>query len=113
MGSLFKKGVPLVPKVHEDEKEHRRLLAEGIERALNGNLNNTSASVRLNHNVSSTTVSDFRAGPDSVITFMATNLNGSAALQRFHVDGQGDGIFVLHHVSTTTSDATVKYAIFG
>lgn len=113
MGSLYKKGTPLVPKVHDDEKTHRRLLAEGVEKALAGLLNNIGADKRLRHNLASTTISDQRAGPDSLITFMPTNNNGSAALARFYVDGQTDGQFVLNHVSTSTSDSTVRYAIFG
>jgi hypothetical protein len=113
MGSLYKKGTPLVPKVHDDEKVHRRLLAEGVEKALAGLLNNIGADTRLSHNRDSTTISDQRAGPDSLIVFMPTNSNGSAALSRFYVDGQDDGKFLLHHVSTSTSDSTVRYAIFG
>lgn len=113
MGSLFNKGTPLVPKVHDDEKTHRRLLAEGVEKALAGLLNNIGADKRLVHNSDSTTISDQRAGPESLILFMAANNNGSAALTRWYVDGQTDGQFLLHHVSTSTSDSTVRYAIFG
>lgn len=113
MGSLYNKGTPLVPKIHQDEKEHRRLLAEGLEQALLGNLKNTSASLKLGHNVASTTVSDIRAGADSVVLLMPTSVNGSVALNTFHIGTQGEGFFVIQHVSTSTSDATVKYAIFG
>jgi hypothetical protein len=113
MGSLYNKGTPVVPFDHEDEKVHRRMLAEGVRRALSGLLNNVSASTKLKHNGNSTTVSDYRAGPESLIVLMPDSENGSFALSRWWVDNQTSGQFLIHHGSTSTSDATMRYAIFG
>jgi hypothetical protein len=112
MGSLFKKGTPVVPVVNPNEAEHRRQLAEGVNRALIGLLNNINTA-SLKKGVVSTTISDQRAGPDSLILPMPTSVDGATALTLWRVSTQTDGSFVMTHVSTSTSDATIKYAIFG
>lgn len=112
MGSLFRKGTPVVPVVLPDEKEHLRLLAEGVNNALRGLLNNTNSSA-LTKNAVSTTVSDKLAGPDSVILIMPTSLDAATALDQWRITTQTSGSFVIAHASTSTSDATLKYAIFG
>ena len=112
MGSLFKKGTPVVPVVNPNEAEHRRQLAEGVNRALIGLLNNI-ANASLRKDAVSTTISDQRSGPDSLIVPMATSVDGAVALNQWRVSTQTDGSFVMTHISTSTSDATIRYAIFG
>lgn len=111
MGSLAKQAYQLVPLI-QDEKELARRLREVLNLAMQGKLNCT-ANVRLNHNAVSTTVSDVRCGIASVILPMPTNENGSSALSRWSVTSRNNGSFVFTHVSTSTSDATATYAIFG
>lgn len=112
MGSLYKKGSPIVPVRNPNEEEHRRQLAEGVNRALQGLLNNLGET-SLKKNAVSSTVSDHRVGPESLIVPMATTLNAATALDTWWISTQTDGSFVMSHVSTSTSDATIRYAIFG
>ena len=112
MGSLSSGGYLGVPVVHERDDFHRRLLAEAINNIITGKLNNTS-SIKLGHNVTSTTVSDARCGPGSVIVPMPTSVNAGVALDTWHIGTRNDGSFIIDHVSTSTSDCTVTYAIFG
>ncbi len=111
MGSLAPKAYQLVPVI-QDEKELARRLREVLNLAMQGKLNCT-ADVRLNHNAISTTVSDIRAGVASVILPMPTSDTGAAAFTTWSVNTRNNGSFVITHVSTSTSDATGTYAIFG
>lgn len=108
MGSLSRKGTPVVPVVNPSPRE----IVDGINRALRGLLNNI-ASVSLKKDAVSTTISDQLAGPDSLILPMPTSVDGATALNTWRVSTQTDGSFVMSHVSTSTSDATIRYAIFG
>ena len=112
MGSLFKKQTPIVPVVHPDEKEHRRFLADGVNRALSG-LTNNVAELSLKKNQVSTTISDQSAGPDSYIDLMPSSKNGGVALTTWYIASRMSGSFVISHVSTSTSDCTATYVIFG
>ena len=112
MGSLAPKGYLGVPPFNPNEADHRRQLASALNNVLQGKLNNT-VSITLKEDAVSTTVSDHRAGPDSVILAMPTSLNASVALDQWYVNTRTSGSFVLTHISTSTSDCTAVYAIFG
>ena len=111
MGSLAPRGYPVVPVI-QDDKELARRLREAVNLTMHGKLNCT-ADVRLNLNAVSTTVSDVRAGIASVILPMPTNNNGASAFTTWSINTRNNGSFVISHVSTSTSDATGTYAIFG
>jgi hypothetical protein len=111
VGSLAQKAYPLVPLI-QDKEELARRIREVLNAAVQGKLNCT-ADVRLGHNVVSTTVSDVRCGVASVILPMPTNPNGAAAFNVWNISTRNNGSFVFTHVSTSTSDATATYAIFG
>lgn len=112
MGSLADKAFDSAPSFLEDEKEHRRKLAAVLGYAMQGKLNCT-ADATLKKDAVSTTVSDVRAGPASVVLPMPTSANGGVALGTWSVNTRSAGSFVLSHVSTSTSDCTLTYAIFG
>jgi len=112
MGSLTQKGYLGVPVVYEDEKYHRRLLAEASNRLLFGKFNNIS-SAKLTQNASSTTVSDVLCGAGSLVVPMPTSSNAALAFDTWFVKSRAEGSFVIDHVSTSTSDCTFNYAIFG
>lgn len=112
MGSLARKAFGNVPQILGDDKEQVRRIREILNNALLGKLNCT-ASVSLKKDAVSTTVSDVRAGPDSVIFPMPTTVDGSTAFSVWRVSTRATGSFVISHVSTSTSDATAMYAIFG
>ena len=83
-----------------------------INNLLIGKLNNTGTFILVNGGVS-TTVSDVRCGPNSVINIMATNAGGAVALDRWSVQTKTNGSFVVTHVSTSTAMCTAGYAILG
>ena len=111
MGSLASKAYQVVPLIGDD-KELARRLREVLNLAMQGKLNCTG-DVRLNHGAVSTTVSDVRCGIVSLIVPMPTNENGSSAFSRWCIATRNNGSFVFTHVSTSTSDCTATYAIFG
>ena len=112
MGSLARKGFSVVPLIQGDDKEQLRRLVGAVNLVLQGKLNAT-AELTLKKDAVSTTVSDVRCGVASVILPMATTPSGSSALDQWYVSTRNDGSFVMSHVSTSTSDATLTYAIFG
>ncbi len=111
MGSLAQKAYQVVP-VLTDKDELARRIREVLNLAVQGKLNCT-ADIRLNLNAVSTTVSDVRCGVASVILPMPTNETGASAFTRWSIATRLNGSFVFTHVSTSTSDATATYAIFG
>jgi hypothetical protein len=112
VGSLARAAFQNVPQIIGDDKELARRLREAVNLLLQGKLN-CAADVTLLKDAISTTVSDVRAGPNSVILPMPTSPSGSMALTVWRVSTRTTGSFVFSHVSTSTSDATATYAIFG
>jgi hypothetical protein len=112
MGSLANKGYHAVPIIDKDDRELARRLTTAVNLMLQGKLNCT-ADMRLNSGAVSTTVSDVRCGVASVIIPMPTSVDGEVALTSWRVSTRNNGSFVISHVSTSTSDATATYAIFG
>lgn len=112
MGSLARAAFQNVPQIIGDDKEQARRVREALNLVLQGKMN-CNADVVLLKDAVSTTVSDVRAGPNSVILPMPTSPNGSLAFSVWRVSTRTTGSFVFSHVSTSTSDATATYAIFG
>ena len=112
MGSLAQKAYLTVPVLSADDKELARRLTSAVNLLLQGKMNCTADLVLLKDAVS-TSVSDVRCGVASVILPMATSDDGAAALTTWNISTRNDGSFVMTHVSTSTSDATLTYAIFG
>jgi hypothetical protein len=111
MGSLAQKSYLAVPIIKEGPELDRRLIA-AVNLILQGKMNCT-ADATLNKDAVSTTVSDVRCGVASVILPMPTSVDGAVALTTWRVSSRNDGSFVMSHESTSTSDATLTYAIFG
>jgi hypothetical protein len=111
VGSLARTAFHAVPQI-TDEKELSRRLREALNLVIQGKLNCT-ANLTLNKDAVSTTVSDVRAGPNSTILPMPTSATGASAFNTWWVSTRETGRFVISHVSTSTSDATATYAIFG
>jgi hypothetical protein len=77
-----------------------------------GKTNNTGT-VTLADGSSTTTVTDRRAGSDSVITFMPTTANAAADLANLYVSSRDDGQFTLTHTNNSQTDRTYGYVITG
>jgi hypothetical protein len=111
MGSLNRTSSPALDLDVEDA-EFRRKVAMIVNNILSGRLHNTG-SITFVHGGVSTTVSDIRCSINSVVFLMATNADGAAALDTWRVSTITDGSFVVTHISTSTSTAAAKYAVFG
>lgn len=113
MGSLANAiGVQSVPVVYQSTEEAHRVLGSAINQMQVGGMRNTGTKT-LKANAVSTTVSDMRAGPNSVYQLMATNATGEAALASWSIRTRTSGSFVITHVSTSTADASIAFALFG
>ena len=114
MGSLALDAPPGPPD--PTNPEFARRLSVIVANILVGKLNNTG-SVTLNNGgvagFNSTTVSDVRCGPDSVINLMATSANAAVALDQWRVSTITNGSFTITHISTSTADCTAKYTVIG
>lgn len=112
MGSLASKAYKVVPVIDGSDPEQIRRIRDAVNLILQGKMNCTG-DVRLRRDAVSTTVSDVRAGVASVVIPMPTSSEGSLAFTTWSINTRNNGSFVFTHVSTSTSDATATYAIFG
>lgn len=97
-----------------DEKQHRRLIAQWMREAHQGHLGNTGQ-VTLGTSVATTSVTDFRVGPNAFIGFMPTTANAAAELGNgtMYVSTRGNETFTITHANSITADRTFVYSILG
>lgn len=103
---------PAVPREWPDEKEHRRKIAEGAERALEGKLRSVNT-VTLTANQATSTLSDKRIGPASFIGFMPTTANAAAEIATMYVSAQADESATITHANNAQTDRTFTYIVLG
>jgi len=89
-----------------------REIAEVLNNAVNGKLNCTG-SFTVTRNVGTTTVTDPRAGKDSVILFSPTTSHAATEVNHLYVSTKNNGSFVVSHRSNGTSDRDFDYVIIG
>ena len=101
-----------VPVTWRDEVEHRRLIADGINGAIDGRTNNVGA-FTLTASTTTTAVTDKRAGGDSIITWMPTTATAAAAMDALYVSARGKETFTLTHDSAADTDRDFSYSLSG
>ena len=101
--------VPLNPP---DEKQAVRRHAQAINDLGNGR-SNAFGSVTLTVSTTTTTVTDRRAGIDSVIVLMPNTANAAGAVGTTYVSSRVIGAFTLTHANNAQTDRTFAYAIVG
>tara|TARA_R100001126_G_C4800605_1_gene136638 strand:+ start:87 stop:410 length:324 start_codon:yes stop_codon:yes gene_type:complete len=91
-----------------------RELASAINLLIDGK-NNATGTFTLTASTTTTTVSDLRAGTNSVITYVPTTANASAEIGAgtIFISARNDESFVLTHANNSQSDRTFIYAIIG
>ena len=99
-----------VPTYLPDSQAHRRIIAIAVNGLIQGKSSNTS-SVTLTTGTT-TTVTDFRAGTNSVIVFSPTSSGGAAALSGLFVSTKNNGSFVITHASGAAG-RTLDYVVVG
>lgn len=105
-----KRGYDTVGIDNDNEAEHRRELAEAVNRILQGNLNAVDT-VTLTTSSATTTLLDSRIGPDSFIGFMPTTAN--AAAESLYVSSRGDQTATITHANNAQADRTFAYLVIG
>jgi len=107
------KGFQEVQLDHEDEEEHRRILAEAVNNLLEGKFNSVGT-VTLAVSATTTTLTDRRIGPNSVILFTPTSASArSEGVPWVSAKATTEHTCVLNHTSNSATDLTFDYAIFG
>ena len=81
----------------------------GVQKAGSSNV----GSVTLTASSATTTVSDLRAGQDSVILFMPRTANAAAAIGGLYVSARGKQTFTLTHANNAQTDRTFSYVVLG
>lgn len=101
-----------VPLYLNDEREHRRLMAQAINETRRGALNVTGQ-ITLRANQTTTTLVDSRIGAYSFIEFMAETATAAAAKVSIWVNTRKKGEATINHASNAATDQTFTYAIVG
>ncbi len=91
-----------------------RQLREIVAGAMLGHINAADAvSVTLRASQTTTTLTDTRIGPDSVIALTPLTANAAGALGGLYVSDRVAGSATLTHASTVAVDKTFAYAVIG
>jgi len=96
----------------EGLREYVRIIAQVTRNLLDGKIYSTG-SVTLTANAASTTLSDRRIGPNSVIVFMPTTSTSAAGLTALYVTGRGSSTATINHANNAQTDRTYGYAVLG
>jgi hypothetical protein len=107
-------GFPGVPADWGNEREHRRKLAESLNRVLAGKLN-AALDVTLAANAAATTVADARLSSASYIGFCPLTANAAAEIGSgtIYVSAQGKGTATLAHANNAQTDRNFRLLVIG
>ena len=89
-----------------------RAVAEIVNNAMNGKTNN-SGTFTLAASATQTTVSNERAGFDSVIVLSPRTSNAAAESDYTYIKTKAKGNFIIGHRNTSNTDVTYDYIIVG
>lgn len=91
-----------------------RAVASAVNLLLDGKFNATG-SFTLAANTTTTTVTDFRSGKDSVILYSPTTANGSAEIGAgtIYVSTRNAESFVVTHANNAQTDRSFMYVVIG
>jgi len=102
-----------VPEYQTDPTEWLRKVATRVNAILDGKTNNTG-SVTLTASTTTTTVTELRAGADSIILLSPTTANAATALATtYHSSTIAGASFTLTHANNAETDRTFNYIIIG
>lgn len=102
------------PTFLQDEKVHRRLIAQWMREAHQGHLDNTGT-VTLGTGTAATSVVDFRVGPFSFIGFSPLTANAAQEVGggTMYISARLNESFTITHANSVTADRTFVYCILG
>lgn len=113
-------GFPPVPLALSNDKEHRRQIAQAVNRINRGKFNVT-LDITLNANTGATLITDNRIGYKSAISpLMGMSLSASVAMAAgiwfdapLAASGSTTASIVAHHNKTADTDKKIRFGIFG
>jgi hypothetical protein len=91
----------------------QRAVAEVVRGIMDGKTNNTGSITLATGGATSTTLTDRRIGPDSVIVFVPASSAANADSARIYASSQGQGTCTVNHVTNIVANKTYRYAIIG
>jgi hypothetical protein len=91
----------------------QRAVAEVVRGIMDGKTNNTGTLTLATGGALTTTLTDRRIGPDSVIVFVPASSAANADSGRVYTSAQGQGTATVNHVANSTANKTYRYAIIG
>ena len=94
------------------QREWSGMLAVAIQNILDGKILATG-SVTLTDSSATTTLTDLRIGPNSVILFMPTTANAATGWTALYVSARGKQTATLTHANNAETDRTYAYAVLG
>lgn len=91
-----------------------RQTAQAVNLLIDGKFNSTGT-VTLTASAASTAVTDYRAGPDSVIVFTPTTANAAAEQGggTMYLSARAKQGFTLTHANNSQTDRTFLYLVIG
>jgi len=102
---------PFVPENYSLTENYIRKIVQSVNSAMRGNTNNTGE-FTLTASATSTTVTDNRVNPQSVITIMPKTNNAATHVQHYYIV-PGDKQFVMYHNNNSSTDRTFRYVVTG
>jgi hypothetical protein len=91
----------------------QRAVAEVVRGIMDGKTNNTATITLATGGAVTTTLTDRRIGPDSVIVFVPASSPANADSSRIYASAQGQGTATVNHVANIVANKTYRYAIIG
>ena len=91
----------------------QRAVAEVVRNIMDGKTNNTGSITLAVGAAVTTTLTDRRIGPDSVIVFVPASATANADATRVYASAQGQGTATVNHAANVTANKTYRYAIIG
>jgi hypothetical protein len=91
----------------------QRAVAEVVRGIMDGKTNNTGSITLATGGATTTTLTDRRIGPDSVIVFVPASSAANADSSRIYTSAQGQGTATVNHVTNIVANKTYRYAIIG
>ena len=91
----------------------QRAVAEVVRGIMDGKTNNTGSITLAVGGATTTTLTDRRIGPDSVIVFVPASALANADSARIYASSQGQGTATVNHVANISANKTYRYAVIG
>jgi len=101
-----------VPLDWSNEAEHRRKIAESVNKILDGKINATG-SLTLEANSPTTTLNDGRIGLSSVLLLQPKTSNAAATMSSWHISSRASGSITFSHPNNAQTDRTFDYLVVG